>query len=363
VSYAVLFGAIVLSGLSLAAWKSGSVRDANAAAASMPEPVEAVTTAIAKGSEYRQTTTSIGTVLALRSITLRNEVPGTVREVLLVPGQIVEAGTVLVALDVSVEQADLNAQEAEAALAATTLARLEKLREHGAASDEEVDQARAQRQVAAAQIARTRAIIDRKVIRAPFRARVGIADVHPGQYLEGGTELTTLQGVADAEHVDFAVAQQVAAGLRQGQRVEVFTGDGTALPAAIVAIDARVDPTTRNALVRARIEGAARAVAPGASVRVVVPVGAASAAVLVPVTALRKGPAGDHVFVIATDEQGATRAQTRPVQAGAMVGDEVVILAGLVAGEQVAASGSFKLREGAQVQVAGAPQAGAGVTP
>jgi membrane fusion protein (multidrug efflux system) len=143
----------------------------------------------------------------------------------------------------------------------------------------------------------------------------------------------------------------------------VFTGDGTALPAAIVAIDARVDPTTRNALVRARIEGAARAAAPGASVRVVVPVGATSAAVLVPVSALRKGPAGDHVFVIATDAEGATRAQTRPVHAGAMVGDEVVILSGLVAGEQVAASGSFKLREGAKVQVAGAPQAGAEVKP
>jgi membrane fusion protein (multidrug efflux system) len=327
----------------------------------MPEPVEAITTAVARASEYRQTATSIGTVLALRSITLRNEVPGTVSEVLLVPGQIVEAGTVLVALDVSVEEADLNAQEAQAALAGTTLARLEKLRGHGAASDEEVDQARAQQQVALAQMARTRAIIDRKVIRAPFRARVGIADVHPGQYLNDGTELTTLQGVADAENVDFTVAQQVAAGLRQGQRVEVITGDGTVLPAAIVAVDARVDPTTRNALVRARIE-AARGAAPGASVRVIVPVGAASSAVLVPVSALRKGPGGDHVFVIGADDQGATRAQMRPVVAGPMVADEVVILSGLAAGEQVASSGSFKLREGAKVQVAGAP-AGVEVTP
>jgi membrane fusion protein (multidrug efflux system) len=360
VSYLVLFGAIGLTAISLAAWKSDANRDAAEAAANMPEPVEVVTAALAKASEYRQTTTSIGTVLALRSITLRNEVPGTVREVLLVPGTVVEAGTVLVALDVSVEQADLKAQEAEAALAGTTLARLEKLREHGAVSDEEVDQARAQRQVALAQMARTQAIIDRKVIRAPFRARVGIADVHPGQYLNDGTELTTLQGVADAEHVDFTVSQQVAAGLRQGQRVEVYTGDGTALPAAIVAIDARVDPVTRNALVRARIEGGRTA--PGASVRVVVPVGAASPAVLVPVSALRKGPSGDHVFVIAADEKGEARAQTRPVHAGAMVGDEVVIMSGLAAGEQIASSGSFKLREGVRVQVAEA-QANAAVAP
>src|SRR5262245_12961441 len=187
VSYAVLFGTIGLGAISLVAWKSGSIRDANAAAASMPEPVEAVTAAPARASQHRQTTTSIGTVLALRSITLRNEVAGTVSEVKLAPGAIVEAGTVLVALDVSVEQADLKAHQAEAGLAATTVARLEKLREQRAVSDEELDQARAQRQVAEAQIARAQAIIDRKIIRAPFRARVGIADVHPGQYLNDGT--------------------------------------------------------------------------------------------------------------------------------------------------------------------------------
>jgi membrane fusion protein, multidrug efflux system len=42
--------------------------------------------------------------MALRSITLRNELSGTVRKVMLTPGQIVEAGTVLVALDVSVSR-------------------------------------------------------------------------------------------------------------------------------------------------------------------------------------------------------------------------------------------------------------------
>src|SRR6266496_3174259 len=123
----------------------------------------------------------------------------------------VVAGTVLVALDVSVEEADLAAETAQADLAATTLARLERLRQSQATSQEEVDQARAARDVAAAQIARTRAIIAQKTIRAPFRARVGLTDVHPGQYLNEGTELSTLQGVDAAANVDFTVAQAVAA--------------------------------------------------------------------------------------------------------------------------------------------------------
>ncbi|HEV8124319.1 MAG TPA: efflux RND transporter periplasmic adaptor subunit [Gemmatimonadales bacterium] len=348
---AVLLLAIAVTGGGLAAWKHSSNKSAEAAAASQPEPMESVTTAIARDRQYRPSTTSIGTVLALNSITLRNEIAGTVRRVSLVSGDLVDAGTVLVALDVSVEEAELAAQKAQADLAETTLARLERLRQAQATSQEEVDQAHAARDVALAQMERTRAIIARKTIRAPFRARVGIADVHIGQYLNEGTELTTLQGVDAASNVDFTVAQVVAAGLRDGQTVAVFpAGDSTPIAARIVAIDSRVDPATRNAMVRARIPN--HSPSPGASVRVEVPVGAPGTVVSIPVSGLRKGPGGDLVFLIVADSAGKLRAHMQPVQSGPVIEDEVVILNGLKPGDQVATSGSFKLREGVLVAVA-----------
>jgi membrane fusion protein (multidrug efflux system) len=350
---ALLIATTVGTGLILAAWKQASIKEAEAAAASQPEPIEMVAAAIATAREHRQTATSIGTVLALRSVELRNELPGTVRHVMLAPGRVVEAGTVLVALDVSVEQAELKAAEAQAALAETVLGRVQRLFNERAEAQTALDRARAERDVALAQIARTKAIIARKTIRAPFRARVGISDVHPGQYLQDGTVLTTLQSVDEAVHVDFAVAQQVAAGLRKGDTIGVYhTAGASPVPARIVAVDARVDPTTRNAVVRARIAGTANAPAPGTSVRVVVPVGASRTAVAIPVSALRRGPAGDHVFVIAPDQKGKSRVSVRPVQSGTVLGDEVLILVGLKAGETVAASGSFKLRESALVAIA-----------
>ncbi len=347
----VLLLSIVGLGAGLAAWKISDIRESEAASANQPEPTETVTAAVAIEREHRRTTTSIGTVLALRSVTLRNEIAGTVRQVRLIPGQIVGAGALLVGLDVSVEEAELKALEAQAALAETTLERMRRLGQDLAVSQQEVDQARAERDVALAQIARTKAIIARKIIRAPFRARVGLADVHPGQYLEEGTQLSTLQSVGDAAHVDFTVAQRVASSIRVGDRVDVFAGDSTPTPAKVVALDARVDSTTRNALVRARITGP-NSPTPGASVRVVVPTSRPFPAVVVPASALRKGPGGDHVFVIAADKEGKTRAHMRLVQSGPLLGDEVVILEGLKAGEQVASSGSFKLREGVLVAVA-----------
>ena len=349
----LLLAMLAATGAGLAMWKVNDIKEADAAAASQPEPAEMVTTAVATPREHRQTVSAIGTALATQSVTLRNELAGTVRQAALQPGQIVAAGTVLVRLDVSVEEAELAAQKAQAALAQTLLDRNQQASLTRAVSASEVDRAKAERDVALAQIARTEAIIARKTIRAPFRARVGLSDIHLGQYLDEGTVLTTLQGIDDTVHVDFAVPQRIAASLRKGNQVQVFvTGGEPPIAGSIVAIDARVDPTTRNALIRARISGSESSPAPGASVRVEVPDGPSHQAIAIPVSALRKGPAGDHVFVIERAQDGKMRAHDRFVQSGPVLANEVLIIKGLAAGEQVAASGSFKLRDAALVTVA-----------
>jgi len=347
----VLIGLVLATALFLGGWKYNSLRVAEAASANQPEPTETVAAAVATARPHQETASAIGTVLAPRSIALRNEVAGTVRYVGLEPGRIVEAGALLIAFDVSVESAELRAQEAQARLAQTSLERVDRMASRGAASAMELDNARAERDVALAQVARTRALIARKTIRAPFRARVGMSDVHLGQFLESGTQLTTLQGVDGAVHVDFDVSQSVAAGMRRGEPVRVISG-ATEIPARVVAVDARVDPATRNAVVRAALPDLALLPAPGSSVRVLVPIGPTRDAVVVPVSALRKGPGGDHVFVIAPAKDGKTRAQLRLVKSGPVLGDEIVIVDGLAAGERVAASGSFKLRDAALVAVA-----------
>jgi membrane fusion protein, multidrug efflux system len=350
VSGFVLLALVLGTGVLLAAWKQNTNEQAATAAASQPEPVERVTLATAEAREHRATTTAIGTVLALRSITLKNEVSGTVVRTSLKPGEVVEAGTVLVALDTSVEQAELRALEAQAKLAETMLERRQRLLQHGATTQDEVDQVSAQRDVAQAQSSRLRALIAKKTIRAPFRGRVGLSDVHPGQYLDQGVELTTLQGVSDDVHVDFSVAQGVAAGIRMGSSVDVRTSQGQTFTAEVVAVDARVDRDTRSATVRARLAAGPNGPAPGASVRVLVGVGESGKAVTIPVSALRKGPDGDHVWVVTPDPGGKLRAHERKLKTGTVLGETVIVLGGLELGERIAAAGSFKLREGLRVE-------------
>ena len=345
----LLLAGVLAAGGGLAWWKMTALKSAAAAAGNPPAPMEAVVLGVAEQRQHRRTSISIGTVVALRSITLRNELPGTIREVNLTPGQIVEPGTVLVALDISVEEAELKAQEAQAALAQTLADRMNRAVQSRATSQMEADRARAELDVAKAHIERIKAVIARKTIRASFRARIGISDVHQGQYLNEGTLITTLQGVDDATHVDFQAPQHIAQTLREGDAVEILVGSAQPVPATIIALDARADNVTRNITVRARVADADAVPAPGASVRVRIPYGEPISGAVIPINALRKGPAGDHVFVVADGKDGKPRAQLRRVQVGASLGDEVLVLDGIAPGESVAASGSFKLREGVLV--------------
>lgn len=353
ISSTLLILPLVAAGGLLAAWKKQDLDKSAAAMQNQPEATEVIRAALATPREYRHSSTSIGTVIALRSVTLRNELAGTVDRVLLKPGAIVEPGELLVALDVSVEEAELTALQAEAILAEANLKRAQRLVANNAAAAADLERAIAERDVALSRIARTKAVIERKTIRAPFRARVGLADVHPGQFLEAGTVLTTLQGVDTLADVNFDVTQAVASRLRPGDRVDLIAqSDQDPIPAEVLAVNARIDPSTRNATVRARFALAEVDLRPGASVRVAVPTGPAREVVAIPADALRRGPDGDRVFVIKPDQEGAARAHVRMVEAGPANGQEILILSGLEPGERVAAAGSFKLHEESLVSIA-----------
>ena len=342
-----LFAALGGAAFALYSTKMAKFAAAQTAAQQQPEHSETVTGDNARIASYARATTAIGTAHALRSITLQNEVAGTVLAVHLETGKVVAAGDVLVELDASVESAELAALEAEARLTESMLARMEQAKKSQGASEADVDRARAERDMAMAQVTRTKALVEKKRIRAPFAARTGLVDLHEGQYLQPGTTITTLQGLDNAVHVEFSVTQDAGTALAVGTEVDVAFG-GHEAKAKVLALDARVEATTRTVRVRAKLEGE-HLPQPGSSLRVRAPMETPHDVVVVPVTALRRGPGGDVVFALEKDDKGALRARTRRVQAGTVLGDNIVIREGIAAGDRIAAAGSFKLMEGVLV--------------
>ncbi len=179
------------------------------------------------------------------------------------PGQIVEAGTVLVALDVSVEEAELRAQEAQAALAETTLA---------APGESAANTAppRRKRWTGRAPSATSRWRRSRGPGRSSPR-RSSARRSGPGSASPTCTPASTWTRAPSSRRCRASTTPRTwtspsPSGSRRGcgwaTSVGVTAGnDSSAVPARIVAVDARVDPTTRNAMVRATIVGGTRAVA------------------------------------------------------------------------------------------------------
>ena len=130
---------IVVLSFVLAGYKFDQHVSLQEALAAAQEPVEAVASARARVVPFAQEARSIGTVVATRTVELRNELAGTVTFVGFRSGQVVPAGAVLLRLDSSEERARLAAQAARAAVAAKNLERSRELVDRGFVSKAQVD--------------------------------------------------------------------------------------------------------------------------------------------------------------------------------------------------------------------------------
>src|SRR5712692_1977246 len=334
--------------------KFRQIQTAIAQASSFQPPPEAVTTIVTRPDRWPSTLSAIGTTAAVHGVSVSADLPGVVEAISFDSGRAVQAGDVLVRLDTRQEQAQLAAAEAQRALARLNLDRARGLREEGIISQADFDRATSENDQAQARVGEIRATIARKTIRAPFAGILGIRQVNLGQYLTGGAAIVPLQSL-DPIYVNFSVPQQEVGQLRAGVEVRV-TAEGIApFEGRITAVDSIVDEATRNVQAQATLPNREGRLRPGMFVQAEVLVGTSSAVVALPTSAIAYAPYGDSVFVVGDVKgpKGETFRGVRQqfVKLGGERGDQVAVVSGLQAGEEVVTSGVFKLRNGAAVHI------------
>jgi membrane fusion protein (multidrug efflux system) len=326
-----------------------------AMAASFQPPPEAVTTMVAARQDWPASIAAIGTVTAVRGVTVSADLPGVVEAIAFESGQAVSAGQTLVRLDVRQEKAQLAAAVSALELARLNLDRARGLSAEGIIAKADYDRATAEHAQAEARVGEIRATIERKQVRAPFPGIVGIRRVNLGQYLSAGDPIVALQSL-DPVYVDFSLPQQEVPRLHVGSEVRV-TAEGLDGYSAgrITAVDSVVDPATRNVRVQATLPNPGRRLKPGMFVETAVVLGATQAVIAVPASAVNYAPYGDSVFVVAEldrpDGSKYRGVKQQFVKLGPARGDQVAVVSGLEAGQEVVTSGAFKLRNAAAVRV------------
>lgn len=344
VSVGVLLAAIVAFNM----WKANlleSIRKQNAA------PPQTVSAAAAQFTDWQPEVSAVGSMRAVRGVDVTTEVTGLVRSLHFKSGDDVKAGQILVELNADPEIAQQHALEAAADLAQTVLNRDKEQFEAQAISQAQLDADAADLKNKRAQAAAQAALVAKKVIRAPFDGRLGITTVNPGQYLNTGDKIVTLQAV-DPIYVDFKLPQQQLSMISNGQAVNLTTDSypGVKFGGQINAIDPRVDASTRNFQAEATIPNPDRKLLPGMFTRVGVVAGEAKRYLTLPQTAITYNPYGATVFLAQKKPGGSDKdliAQQSFVTLGPTRGDQVAVLKGIKEGDQVITSGQMKLVNGA----------------
>ncbi|RUU33170.1 efflux RND transporter periplasmic adaptor subunit [Mesorhizobium sp. M6A.T.Ce.TU.002.03.1.1] len=284
--------------------------------ATMKPPAATVSTTIVKPTSWTPGVEAIGTVSAVRGVDLTVETAGIVKDILFHANQKVEANAVLLQLDDAAERADLDATKAQAALDQTALTRALELQKRGVGSESTLDTARATASASASQVNRLQAVLDQKLLTAPFGGTVGIPRIDLGQYLSPGTSVVTLQDL-ETMRADFSIPEQQLPLLKIDQKLRLGIGDGE-LPFAgtIRGIDPKIDPTSRLVTVRAEVANPEGKLTPGQFVQVRVELPEENNVLTVPQTALTSSLYGDFVFVVRPAKpaaaSGAAPAAARP---------------------------------------------------
>jgi membrane fusion protein, multidrug efflux system len=352
---AVGIGLVVAVGL-LVGIKAGQIGKMIAAGESFTPPPEAVTSAKVEAVEWQGTRAAIGTLVAMRGVTLGAEVAGLVREIAFESGTSVRRGAVLVKLDTSAEEAQLASASAEASLANLNLQRARRLRSEGASAPADLDTAEARAKQADAAVATLRATIAKKTIRAPFDGRITIRQVELGQVVSSGSPVASLASVSPI-YADFWLPQQALAEITVGQRARLRTDTfpSASWEGRITVVNPEVDVGTRNVRIRATFDNPDGRLRPGMFVNVEVLSEDKRRTLIIPATAVIFAPYGDSVYVVETkkDQTGkeSTVARQKFVRLGERRGDFVEVISGFQGGETIVSNGAFKLRNGVAVAI------------
>lgn len=332
----------------------------------LPVPVLAATPRIQDVPVYLD---GVGAIRALNTVTVRSQVDGKLIAVNFTEGQDVKKGDVVGEIDPALYQATYDQavakkaqDQAQLANQRIDLTRYEQLAASNAGSKQQADTQRALVAQTEALVKADQAAIDNAAatlsytkIVAPLSGRAGLRQVDQGNIIHasdttGLVVITQLQPIA----VWFSLPQQqimrVNAAASKGRlAVDVFGNDGITVidTGKLTGIDNQVDQTTGTLKLKAEFPNANYQLWPGQFVNVRLKVETLTQALVVPTSAVQRGPIGTFSYVIGEDNVVAAK----PVTVTQQNEHDAVIASGLSASDRVVTTGFANLSDGSKVVI------------
>ncbi len=336
------------------------------AAAASAVPVQV---AVAVQQDVPRQIDSIGSVQALRSVSVKSQVDGIIAEVHFQEGQEVKAGDPLVTLDrrpfenaVQQARAALATARAEAKQATVDAERYSHLDQQSAISKEayaqyqtKAETTKADVQSKDAALANAELQLGYTEIKAPIAGRTGQLQLHEGALVKANdnsftiVNLNQLTPIAVAYSVPEDGLSQIRAALA-ASKIRVTVVDRAAnlnlTDGRLSFMDNSVDPTTGTIVLKAIYENTTHALWPGQFVQVYTEMGVDHGAIVVPTSAVQTGQDTAQIYVVKPDHT----VELRTVVVLRTVDDITLLSSGVKAGETVVTDGQLRLLPGVKVE-------------
>jgi len=337
-----------------------------AAKAAAAAPVH---TAIVQSKSFPVILNGLGTVQATNTVTVRSRVDGQIERVAFEEGQMVKQGDLLVQIDPAPFQAALDQAKAklgqdQASLinAKQDLQRTSILSKGGNATQQLLDQRTAQVASLTAQVAADQAAIasaqvqlDYTTIKSPLTGRAGFRLVDAGNIVHANDQngiltITQLQPISVVFTAPESQLPAIAAALKSASLpVTALSSDGKKELAegSLQLIDNQVDTASGTIRLKATFENRDGALWPGLSVSTHLLVNTINDAVVVPDSAVQRGPNGLFAYVVGADG----KAELRNLTVGRIENGQALVEQGLAPGEQIVTSGHYRVQPGGALRI------------
>jgi RND family efflux transporter MFP subunit len=338
-------------------WLAGCGGAKPAAPGMQAFPVKVIT---AQSQLVPFSTDYLATLKSRNAATLQPLVEGDITKIFVSSGQRVAAGTPLLEIDPTKQQATLNNQEAglkskQAIMlqASTDLNRKKQLFAAGVVAKADLDQAqntydaaKADADASGAGIREQQVQLHYYTVRAPSEGVIGDIPVHVGDHVSATTLLTTVDTGGSLEAYINVPAEKAGA-LRMGQPVDIVGDDGKTVRTRISFISPHVDTDSQTLLVKTLLPNADKKFRNAQQVQARV-VWSEKNAPVIPVTAVSR--LSGKIFAFVAEGQGQQSvAKQRVIQVGDLIGNDYVVLDGIKPGDKIITTSVQMLVDGMPV--------------
>lgn len=323
---------------------------ANASVAGQAGPVTDVAAVPVARRAFTDAIQALGTAQALESIVITPKMADTIRAIRFDSGDRVARGQVLVEMSSVEQQADLAEERAALEAANEELRRAQELFDRGFASQARLDAVKASADAARARVDANASRAADRTLRAPFAGMIGLRLASPGQYVQPGDRIGTLDDLSQIK-LDFDVPETQLSRLAQGAPITAQTAayPEMSFEGVIANIDSRVDSASRTVRVRALLPNTEERLRPGMLLTVQVQANAREA-LAIPEIAILDRADGAFVYRVVEGDAGTVTELVR-IEAGQRSDGMAEVLAGLNAEDRVVTEGVQSIRPGQPVRL------------